>query len=229
MENRPFKRTALTAMLGFATAGLMFASASAHSQTASDSTRADSKSDQMSNKSAAGGKVSTADSNMMRAMAQTHLAEIATGKLAQTKSQNDEVKAFGQKMIDDHTTAQNELLQLAQSKGVTLPIAPDAKQQAEAKKLEAMSGDKFDKAYMAANVKGHSTAHQLLQRASSAKDPDLKAHAAKVSAVVDTHWQTARQMKGGKASASMGSSSGSSSDASSNMKSGSGSSAGTGK
>jgi len=244
MLNRSFKRTALTTLLGFVTAGLMVASLSVHSQTASDSSKADAKSSQMSNKSGAassgasgasdssgsGAKVSSADRNMMRSIAQTNLAEIAMGKLALSKSQNDDVKTFAQKMIDDHTTALNDLQQLAQSKGVTLPTTPDGKHQAAAKKLGALSGEKFDTAYKTqAGVKDHREAHNILQRAATkAKDPDLKAYITKTSAAVDTHLQTAQQMKGGNKSTSMGSSSGSASKSGSDVNSGSGSNAKSG-
>lgn len=161
-------------------------------------------------KPAAGsGKLAAGDRNLIREMAQTNLAEIETGKLAQSKSKSDEVKSFAQKMIDDHTAALNELQQLAQSKGLSLPAAPDAKHQAALKKLDALSGAQFDRKYMAqAGVKDHHQAQRLMQRAAGkAKDADLKAYAAKSLAVVDAHLKTAQQMKGGTAGTSMGSSS----------------------
>ena len=44
-----------------------------------------------------------------------------TGKLAAEKATNPEVKQFGQRMVDDHSKANDELKAYATQKGVTLP------------------------------------------------------------------------------------------------------------
>jgi hypothetical protein len=105
-----------------------------------------------------------------------NMAEIEGGKLAQSKGQSAEVKAFGQQMIDDHTANLKEVQALAQARGVTLPTEPDAKHKAMAAKLEKMSGADFDKAYMKqAGVQDHKTVHSKLMAASKkAKDPEVK-------------------------------------------------------
>jgi putative membrane protein len=48
--------------------------------------------------------------------------EVALGKLAAEKASNADVKAFGQKMVDDHSTANEELGKLAESMGVDLTM-----------------------------------------------------------------------------------------------------------
>src|SRR3954447_10075822 len=52
--------------------------------------------------------------------------EIQSSQLALSKSQNADVKAFAQKMVDDHTKAADELKTAAASQGVTVPAAMDA-------------------------------------------------------------------------------------------------------
>jgi predicted outer membrane protein len=96
--------------------------------------------------------------------------------------------------------------QLAQAKGVTLPTEPDAKHKAAAAKLEALSGAAFDKAYMKqAGLADHRETHNLLQKnAKSAKDPDVKALAAKTLPVVDQHLKSAQQIAGAKGSTTAG-------------------------
>jgi len=76
--------------------------------------------------SQAGAKLNQTDERMMKQLAESNLAEISTGKLAQEKAQSEEVKSFAKKMVDDHTKSLEELRQLAQSKGVTLPSEPNA-------------------------------------------------------------------------------------------------------
>ena len=144
--------------------------------------------------SASGDKLSQSDERMLKQIAEANLAEISAGKMAQDKAQSDEVKSFAKKMVDDHTKALDDLKQLAQSKGVTLPSEPDKQHMAMEKKLQALSGEKFDKQYLQqAGDRAHKETHRLLQRASSrAEDSDLKNYASKVIATVESHQQMAK-------------------------------------
>jgi predicted outer membrane protein len=152
------------------------------------------------------GSVSKADEKIIKDMAMANIAEIETGKIAQSKSQNDQVKSFAQQMIDDHSKALSELQTLAQQKGVTLPTEPDSKHKAMATKLQAMSGDAFDKAYMAqAGVSDHKKVHSMLMSDEKrAKDPDVKAAAAKMAPVVEQHLKSAEQMHSTKSGTTSG-------------------------
>jgi putative membrane protein len=177
-----------------ATLAILFSTPTLHAQTAG--TGGNAKSSTGSAADTSGGKVSKADQGIMRDIAHANLAEIETGKLALDKSQNDQIKKFAQQMIDDHTTAMNELTQLAQSKGVTLPAETDLKHKTMATALKALSGDKFDKQYISqAGVTDHQRTRDLLQKAQkSAKDPDLKAYVQKVLPIVNQHLAMAQQL-----------------------------------
>jgi len=154
----------------------------------------------------AAAKVSAADKKALTDMAIANMAEVETGKLALSKSQNAEVKAFAQQMIDDHGKALADLQPLAQSKGVTLPTELDAKHKAMAAKLEKLSGDAFDKEYMKmAGLKDHKDTHAKLQKISkSAKDADVKAAADKTLPVVEQHLKAAQQMSSAKSGTTSG-------------------------
>jgi predicted outer membrane protein len=155
---------------------------------------------------ATGEKLSTGDEKILKDMAMANMAEVEGGKLAQSKSQSSEVKAFAQQMIDDHTANLNEVKALAQARGVTLPTEPDAKHKAMAAKLEKMSGDAFDKAYMKqAGVQDHKAVHAKLMAASKkAKDPEVKALVDKTEPVVAQHLKSAEQMPMAKAGTTSG-------------------------
>src|SRR6185312_1533412 len=85
------------------------------------------------------------------------MAEVKKGQLAVEKASNPDVKAFGQKMVDDHTKANEELKEVASKESIDLPTSLDAKQQAMVDKLSKLSGAAFDKAYMKDMVKDHDT------------------------------------------------------------------------
>lgn len=147
------------------------------------------------------GKPAKADERMMQDIAQANIAEIETGKLAQEKASNDDVKKFAQTMVDDHTKALTELQDIASKKGVQLPTETDTKHKAAATALKALNGDSFDKRYMSTvGVSDHKKTHEMLQKVErSANDPDLKAYAAKTLPVVHGHLTTAQQIAGAKA------------------------------
>jgi putative membrane protein len=137
-----------------------------------------------------------ADQKIVMDMAQGNLAEIAMAKIALGKSQNDEVKTFAQQMIDDHTTALGAVQQLAAARGVSMPTDIDNNHKTMAARLDATSGEAFDKAYMAqGGVADHQKMHNLLTAAEKkARDPDVKALATKILPTVDQHLKAARQM-----------------------------------
>ncbi|MET3915592.1 putative membrane protein [Variovorax sp. OAS795] len=166
----------------------------AAAQSAGTRSSANAKADQA-------GKSSKADERMMKDIAQANIAEIETGKLAQEKASNGEVKKFAQTMVDDHTKALTELQDIASKKGVQLPTETDTKHKASATALKALNGDSFDKRYMSTvGVSDHKKTHEMLQKVErSANDPDLKAYAAKTLPVVHGHLTTAQQIAGAKA------------------------------
>ncbi|TFW30830.1 DUF4142 domain-containing protein [Massilia horti] len=156
--------------------------------------------------SAGAAKLSKSDEKILKGMAQANIDEIEAGKLAQTKSQNDEVKKFAQQMIDDHTKALNEAQQVAQEKGVTLPTGPDAKHKKAVASLEKLSGEAFDKAYMKnAGLNDHRMVLAQLQRdEKNAKDADVKGLATKMTPVVEQHLKAAEQISASKGGATAG-------------------------
>jgi predicted outer membrane protein len=147
-----------------------------------------------------GAKLSAADKKAVMDMAMADMAEVETGKLAVSKAQSPEVKAFGQQMVDDHGQALQKVQALAQARGVTLPTELDAKHKAMSAKLEKLSGAEFDKAYMAgAGVKDHKDTHdKLMSNAKKIKDPEVKALGDQHMPVVEQHLKAAQQMASAK-------------------------------
>jgi len=156
--------------------------------------------------SGAGAKLSAGDEKAIKDMAMADMAEVETGKLALSKSQNAEVKAFAQQMVDDHGAALQKVQAVAQQKGVTLPTELDAKHKAMSAKLEKMTGDAFDKSYMAnGGVKDHKdTLAKLNADAKKIKDPDVKALADQHKPVVEQHLKAAMQMPAAKSGTTAG-------------------------
>ena len=134
------------------------------------------------------------DSAFVKEAAAGGVAEVDRGKLAQEKASNDQVKQFGSRMVQDHSKANDELKQVAGVKGVQLPAGPDAKAQAEMKKMQGLSGPAFDKHYMDHMVADHKQDIAAFEKeAKSGKDPEVKAFAAKTLPTLKEHLQLAQQ------------------------------------
>jgi putative membrane protein len=140
--------------------------------------------------------MSSSDRKFAMMAAMGGMAEVEMARVALAKASSDAVKQYAQKMIDDHTTANAELMQIASTKGITLPTAPDAKHRAMMAKMERLSGAEFDRQYiMMAGHKDHQKMEKLFRDESMrGRDADLKAFAARTLPVVQQHLQMARDL-----------------------------------
>jgi putative membrane protein len=131
------------------------------------------------------GSLSQSDRAFMKKAAQGGEMEVAMGKLAEEHATNEDVKAFGKRMVTDHSKANDELRTIAQKKGVTLPSKnPSVKWTS-------------DKKYISAMVKDHEMDLAEFQKeASEAKDPDLKQFAEQTAKVVQEHLDLAKNTQG---------------------------------
>jgi putative membrane protein len=128
------------------------------------------------------------DRTFLRQASEGGLAEIQFGKLAAEKGTSDDVRSFGQKMVDDHTKLNQQLVPIADSMGVTVPKHLNKEHQAEYEKLSALSGDAFDKEYIAIMVKEHhADLRDFRTVANGTTDPSLKQALADGANVIHDH------------------------------------------
>lgn len=185
------KRKTLTSLLALSAVAAMFCTVGVQAQTTSSA-----QTNTATSQTASGDKLSAGDEKALKDMAQANINEVAAAKIALSKAQSSEVKAFAQKMVDDHGDALSKVQAVAGKKGVTLPTEPDAKHKAMADKLEKASGNAFDKMYMEnAGTKDHKMVLSKLQSdAKNIKDPDVKALADAHTPVVEQHLKSAQQL-----------------------------------
>jgi putative membrane protein len=147
--------------------------------------------------------MSSADKTFVQKATIGGLAEVEFGKLAQQKGSSDQVKQFGSRMVEDHSKANDELKQIVSSQGISAPTDLDAKHKSTMAKLDKLSGQQFDRAYMDDMVKDHKEDIALFRKeSSSGKDSDLKSFAAKTLPTLEDHLKMAQStdaaVKGGK-------------------------------
>jgi putative membrane protein len=128
------------------------------------------------------------DKMFLRKAAEGGIAEVKLGQLAVQKGSSDEVKAFGQKMVDDHTKMNLEMARVADSMGVMLPKSMNKEDQAEYDKLNALSGNDFDIEYLSFMVKDHhKDLHEFRMEAASPTDPTLHDAVVKAQSIIHDH------------------------------------------
>ena len=111
---------------------------------------------------------------------QAAMAEVELGTLAGEKASSDAVKQFGKRMAEEHAKAGEALKTLAQTKGIRPPAEIDQPHSWLRDKLAKLSGAAFDRRYVSEMVKDHKKDVRTFQHAAGkAKDPDVKAFAAK--------------------------------------------------
>jgi putative membrane protein len=151
--------------------------------------------DSSSSSSKTSSKLGMMDQHFVKKAAEGGLAEVELGKLATEKASSDEVKKFGQRMVDDHSKANDQLKQLASSKGIEVPTDLSAKDKATKERLSKLSGEQFDKAYMKDMVKDHTQdVSEFKKESTSAKDPDVKNFASQTLPTLEDHLKQARSI-----------------------------------
>jgi putative membrane protein len=142
------------------------------------------------------GQFTKSDYRFAIAASQGGAYEVALGNLAQ-KSADQQVRQFGQKMVEDHGKADKQLADLAVRKSAILPAGISADQQKEVDRLNLLNGADFDRAYAAQMVKAHKADLKAFKRAAEdADDPDLKAFAADLVPVIQDHLSMAESLDG---------------------------------
>jgi putative membrane protein len=135
------------------------------------------------------------DKKFVKQAAEGGMKEVSLGQLAKEKATNDQVKKFGQHMVEDHTKANQELMKIAKSKNIDLPAKTESKDTKGMDKLRDLSGAQFDRQYMQEMVKDHEKTVKLFeQEAKEGKDPDLKAFAEKTLPTLREHLKMARSL-----------------------------------
>jgi len=128
-------------------------------------------------------------------------------QMAAGKATDPNVKRFADTLVKEHTDANNELVQLANSKNVELPAAPPRGKRKDIEKLGKLSGNEFDQRFIReVGIKDHEKDIKKFEKASEkAKDPQLKAWIDKTLPHLRQHLAQAQKMpQGGNDAAAMG-------------------------
>jgi putative membrane protein len=127
--------------------------------------------------------LSSTDRRFVENAAKGGMMEVSMGRAASSRAQSNDVKQFGDRMVRDHSKANNELKSIAAKKGITVA------------REEPAGNFRTDRAYMEMMVKDHEKdLAEFQQEARNGSDPDLKRFADKTSKIISEHLTMARRI-----------------------------------
>ena len=152
--------------------------------------------------------VSRGDRKFIEAAANSGMFEVQVAQLAASKATDPNVKSFAGMLVDHHTAANNELVKIANGRGVELPPAPKRSLRRDIEKLgKKDNGEEFDREFVRkVGIKAHEKDIKLFEKArKDVKDPELKAFVEKTLPVLRDHLAAAEKLpQSGRNAATMG-------------------------
>ena len=139
-------------------------------------------------------KISAEDQEFLTKAIQSGQAEVAISNLALEKSQNEQVRKFAERMVQDHTAANQRLISLEDVSGRTLPKEMDQKHEAILEQLSLLSGEDFDRQYMKGQVQDHQAAVELFATEATQPSGPVDALAGELLPALREHLQTAEEI-----------------------------------
>jgi putative membrane protein len=123
------------------------------------------------------------------------MLEVRLGEYAARHATSDEVKRFGQHMVDDHSKANDRLKAVASNGTVEIPkdMSDDDKRVMD--RLRAMTDQEFDKAYVHQMVEDHRKDIAAFEKeASDGHNSELRDFASKTLPVLRHHLEMAEDL-----------------------------------
>lgn len=186
MTQQSLKRTSLALCLFAAAAAAFGQSGTATSTKPASDKPAAAASDKS-------GALAGPDRKFVEEAAQGGMMEVQLGAYAAAHASNEQVKKFAQRMVTDHSKANDELKAIATSKGVDIPKSLDPKHHQDMEKLQKADGAAFDRAYMEHMLKDHQKDVKKFEtQAKTGRDPEVKAFAAKTLPTLQEHLRLAQ-------------------------------------
>ena len=144
-----------------------------------------------------------AQSEFLAKTAQDSLYEFATAQLAVQQAQSNEVAQYGLRLIRDHASFNEQLMQLARQKGVALPVELDRANKSKLARLQRLNGTAFDQQYLKEMAEANASGTQEFQQQEKASsDRELSSFISQFLPVQQDHYAMANALENGVASSS---------------------------
>jgi putative membrane protein len=135
------------------------------------------------------------DAQFVQSQIEGNMAEYQAAQLALQRSQNQDVRSFAQKMITDHTYAQDTLAPIAQAHHIQSPGTLSEQDRVMLGQLAQLDGPAFDRAYVDDMVRAHTAmVDELNAQLIHGEDQHINAWVQNTRPIVLQHSQIAQQL-----------------------------------
>ena len=142
------------------------------------------------------GQLTSKDYSFVTDATRGGMEEVQLGELAKQKAGSPAVREFGQRMVNDHQKANDDLKQIVQKKGALISTSLSHHETSRLEHLQKLSGADFDKAYISDMVSDHKKDVKEFEKATkNLSDPELKAFAEKTLPTLQEHLTQAQNLE----------------------------------
>lgn len=129
--------------------------------------------------------------------AQTDMVEANLGQLAQSASDTQAVKDYGQTLVTDHTNDLHQLYDAAHQANLNVPTAIDAEHdKMMIDPFQKLKGAAFDRKYAQEMIAGHTKAIAIYKKeAADAQNPAIKSYAEQALPTLQKHLDSAKALE----------------------------------
>ncbi|WP_448203106.1 DUF4142 domain-containing protein [Azospirillum sp. sgz302134] len=154
--------------------------------------------------SSLGGKVTTLGETSTAAgfaqqAASGGIFEVESSRLAMDRSSVEGVRGFANKMVQDHTLGNQQLMALSRANGITPEPVLTGHQQQMMTQMQGLSGRDFDRQYLVNQVLAHQETIRQYEAARTSTDPGMqpfREFAAQALPMLQQHLQQAQALAG---------------------------------
>jgi putative membrane protein len=135
------------------------------------------------------------DAEFVKKAAIGGMLEVKLGEHAVHNAADPDVRAFGQRMVDDHGKAGKQLDAIAKQDGLVVPSQLDPEHEKMAKDLLSQAGPEFDRNYMKMMVRDHEKDVAAFRQEAKDGKTDIDRWAAETLPTLESHLSQAREVE----------------------------------
>lgn len=139
-------------------------------------------------------KLDTTDISFFQQAAYGGMVEVESSKKILSLTENPQVKAFADMMVQDHGAANEHLKGLALSKGYALPAALPNSKVEQINKMDALKDEGRNEYYLLLMVNEHVKAIDLFSLASRSTDKEINHFASTLLPKLKHHYQEVKKL-----------------------------------
>ncbi|MGA8594169.1 MAG: DUF4142 domain-containing protein [Bryobacteraceae bacterium] len=139
--------------------------------------------------------VSKGDTEFLKMAAEADMTTTHIGKMAEDRAATTEIKDFGKKLAQDHTSDYQQITELAAKTGAEIPKGIDRLDDRRIASLDKLKGKAFDRTFLTQETTEHERlVNAFKQEAEHGNNPDIKDYASKALPVIQGHLHDAQDL-----------------------------------